>query len=194
MIKMNKKGFVLTETLMVTVFVVAIFVFIYSSVIPLIGKYRDMAMREQNIDIAYKLYHIRKMLLVDNNKDAIISNNVIRITCDNLNKVDYCRNLMQALDLSNYELYFTKSIKNNLNDSKFSQEVKEYIKKYNDEDKNVVIMLDKTDHSAVHLDMYELRAEQVSHSGYRQNALGCSLPGLNGSVQCVLDQINDLLR
>lgn len=37
-------------------------------------------------------------------------------------------------------------------------------------------------------------AENVSHSGGRENALGCSLPGVDGNAQCVLDYINDLLK
>ena len=59
MILKNKKGFFMTETLVVIVFIATIFTFIYISVIPLIGIYEDKSERENDIDIVYKLYNIK---------------------------------------------------------------------------------------------------------------------------------------
>ena len=67
----NKKGFVLTETLIVTVFLISIFTFVYVSIIPLLGKYDDLTSRSSNIDIVYKLYYIRNMINNDTNKTTI---------------------------------------------------------------------------------------------------------------------------
>ena len=49
MLNLNKKGFFMTETLMVIVFVASIFTFIYISIIPLVGKYNDKTKRESDI-------------------------------------------------------------------------------------------------------------------------------------------------
>ena len=49
----NKNGFVMTETLVVIVFLVSIFTFVYISIIPLIGKYEDMVYRKSDVDIIY---------------------------------------------------------------------------------------------------------------------------------------------
>ena len=50
---MNKRGFALTETLVVIVFLVSIFTFIYVSIIPLIGKYENIISSENDIDMVY---------------------------------------------------------------------------------------------------------------------------------------------
>ena len=148
----KKKGFVLTETLAVTVFIITIFTFIYTAIIPLFGVYKDMAMREENIDIAYKLYHIRKMIKQDLNESEITSNNVKRITCNDLNDKTYCDNLMNYLDLSQYDLIYTKSIASNIESIRnINDEIKEYIKSYSDNNDEVLILLDRNSHVIVHL-------------------------------------------
>jgi competence protein ComGC len=39
--RINQKGFVLLETLIVTVFVMSIFVFVYRNSVPMMGQYED---------------------------------------------------------------------------------------------------------------------------------------------------------
>ena len=39
---MNKKGFVLTETLVVTIFVLLIFTILYNTAVPLLGRYEEI--------------------------------------------------------------------------------------------------------------------------------------------------------
>ena len=149
---MNKKGFVLTETLMVTVFIVVIFTFVYTAVIPLIGIYRDKADRENNIDIAYKLYHLRKMIKQDENGADIIQSDLRRVDCVDLVNQEYCSNLMHYLDLNQYDLIFTKSIAENFEDIKgINKEVEEYIKPYEESNVPCLILLDKEKHTIVHL-------------------------------------------
>ena len=111
----NKKGFVMTETLVVTVFLVTIFTFIYISIIPLIGTYEDKIEREGDIDILYKLYHIRKMLYNDPNKDLIINSSVSGINykvlvCSSFSDQSYCNDLMNFLELTSND---GSNIKNN---------------------------------------------------------------------------------
>ena len=50
---MNKKGFVLMETLVVTVFVMFIFTVLYNSVVPLLGKYTELSYYD-DLDTSHK--------------------------------------------------------------------------------------------------------------------------------------------
>ncbi len=87
----NNKGFVMTETLVVTVFLVTIFTFIYVSIVPLVGKYEDIITREADIDIVYKLYHIRQLVYSDGNRATItnLGNSTYKkITCSNISSAN----------------------------------------------------------------------------------------------------------
>lgn len=161
----NNKGFVLTETLVVVVFLVTIFTFVYISINPLMGKYEDMTNRISNIDIVYKLYHIRKMIKNDDNKSAIVTESFKRITCANLSDETYCNKLMEYLELNDYILVYADNINNHLSansdlldDSSFQQlngdpnkEMYDYISKYKDYEKHVLVLLDLDKHVAAHL-------------------------------------------
>lgn len=153
--KLNKKGFVLTETLMVAVFLVTIFLFVYMSVIPLIGKYRDMSERENNIDIVYKLYHVRKMLIMDVNEDTITGNSVKNFTCNDLSDKDYCTRLMAQLDLTNYKLIYTNKL-NSANIAtirSINSEIADYASKYttNFQNTKTLLLIDTKNHTMAHM-------------------------------------------
>ena len=146
----------MTETLMVIVFVTAIFTFIYISVIPLIGNYNDKIVRESDIDIVYKAYSIRKALNKDNNKDIMTDDKIENITCKNFSNKNYCNELMKALELDNYIFLYTKSIKDNFSDIKnIDGEIGEYIEKYKEDDGEAIILLDKNKHTIVHLNFID---------------------------------------
>lgn len=151
MLKSNKKGFVITEMLMVAVFVLTIFTFIYTSTIPLIGKYRDIAERENNIDIVYKLYNIRQLVRKDDNFSKISSENVKRISCSDLVNMSSCINLMEYLDLNHYTLFYINNISENIDNSLFDNEIKEYLNKYSDDNQKVLLLLDNDEHTIAHL-------------------------------------------
>ena len=59
--KMNNKGFVLAETLVVTVFLMAIFALIYSSYMPLVGEYEKREVYD-DVDGKYTAYWIKQMI------------------------------------------------------------------------------------------------------------------------------------
>ena len=87
---LNKKGFVLIETLAVTVFAATIFVFLFKSVVPIMGIYDAKIDQIGNIDAAYNNYHIRQLVYndecfnkkCDGNEDAIKNLNYTMIRCD----------------------------------------------------------------------------------------------------------------
>ena len=178
----SKKGFVLTETLVVTVFLVTISTFVYVSIVPLMGRYDDLIERERDIDIVYKLYNIRKLIYNDSNKEPMttcLNNNgetvtpcAKVITCNNFgNRRDYCNNLISQLELSDYRLVYVNNIYKNLDfehekviitdtSTDFdTTEIFNYIKTYQDDEGEYLILLDLTPdkytnspkHTIVHL-------------------------------------------
>ena len=76
--KIDKKGFVLLETVVVTVFIISIFTFVYISIVPLLGKYEELT-HDYKIDVAYKLYHIRDAMYKDGNFNSIVGANYKKI-------------------------------------------------------------------------------------------------------------------
>ncbi len=152
----NKKGFILTETLVVTVFLVSIFTFIYVSIIPLIGKYEDKTNRYGDIDIVYKLYAIRRMIYKDNNRSTIIGGSFKKITRNDFNDKDYYDHLMELIDLDNYLLVFADNISSNLTNfdglaDDTNNEMYDYINKYSNYNGRVIVILDKDLHTIAHL-------------------------------------------
>ena len=153
----NKKGFVMT----VTVFLITIFTFVYISIIPLMGTYDDLAYRNSDIDIVYRLYNIRKMINKDSHKSNIILQDFLPITCSNLDDESYCNELMAYLELrtdvaDNYILIFTTSIYDNLNSFRdyeydTDHEMYKYLSKHTDFDGRVLVLLDTKNHTTAYL-------------------------------------------
>ena len=71
---MNKKGFVLIETLVVTMFTLFIFTILYNSVVPLLGRYKELSYYD-DLDTTYDLHHINKLIRSDSNYQIIMSSN-----------------------------------------------------------------------------------------------------------------------
>ena len=59
---MNKKGFVLVETIITSVFVLGLFVFIIANILPVIGEYEKVGDYD-SIESIYDAHLIRKMIL-----------------------------------------------------------------------------------------------------------------------------------
>ena len=152
------------ETLAVIVFCATIFTFLYVSVLPLIGTYNDLTIRESNIDIVYKLYNIRLAVQKDNKlKETLEPLDFKKIECsdfkvikDGDEDIEYCNNLMTQMELTNYDLFYTKSIKNNLNGFSSNEVLYDYLKNYKDDDRPVLILIDNDKKTVAHLDYYEL--------------------------------------
>lgn len=148
--KLNNRGFVLLETLVVAIFIVSIFTFLYVSVIPLLGTYDDLN-NKANIDIVYKLYHIRKALYQDDNFLTMTSLDNGIITCQNFTIPSKCQKLLTMLDLdeSNYQLLYVRDGSYNTlkNNNELSEELKEYIEPNGSTIiKNKLYLLDGTNH------------------------------------------------
>ena len=97
---MNKKGFALAERLIVTVFVMTIFTFIFSSFYPLIAKYEKHE-NYDDIDSKYIAHYIRKQI-TKNKKDAIFTLN----ECGNTCKIIYNKNSSDTTNNNRCNNYF----------------------------------------------------------------------------------------
>ena len=157
----NNNGFVMTETLIVTVFLITIFTFVYISIVPLMGKYDDLSYRNADIDIVYKLHNIRKLINNDSHKNNIILFDFKRITCSDLDDENLCDELMSMLELrtdnvDNYILVFTSNIHDNLdnfNDLEIdtNKELYNYLVKNDKLEEKALVLLDTKKHTVAYL-------------------------------------------
>ena len=114
--KLNENGFLLIETLIVTVFVVSIFIFIYSNTIPLVGKY-EQRFKYDDLDSVYAVDLVRGLIegASDTNKASIIAipngKQIKSITCENdigrgnQAYITYCNDLLKELSVD--KIYIT---------------------------------------------------------------------------------------
>lgn len=144
---MNKKGFVLVETIVTSVFVLGIFTFIIANILPIIAEYEKKEDYD-SIESIYDAHMIRKMILKDD--EAKISKLLTMPSgsgeyylfdgidiCNFLSNKNYCRTLLSRdfLDVkqvivTTYTISdeFVKESKN------FNRNLKEYVQnmqKYN---------------------------------------------------------------
>ncbi len=141
---MNNKGFVLLETLVVTIFTLFIFSVLYSSVVPLLGRYEEISYYN-DLDTTYDLYHLRKFILNDPNRNTIFASNYQRITCNNgsiLNQ-EACYNLFTffGIDSTIDEVIFLNPtyIEDLKKDNSYSSYVRDYLN-YINVDNNILIL------------------------------------------------------
>ena len=99
--KINNKGFVLAETLIVTVFVMTIFTMLYVNFFPLLGEYSKREFYD-DIDSKYDSYWFKRMIqnpiffsdsTFETKIDEIERNLYAEITCDDFESdyVDICK-------------------------------------------------------------------------------------------------------
>ena len=126
---LNSEGFVLLETVVVAVFIIGIFTFTYISLVPLLGRYEELAY-ENDLDIAYKLYHIRDAMYKDDNFDTMISKKYKRITSDDFYDTTYFNSLSSSLFDNNYEIIYIRGLKTRVNSAISGLEIKGGFKDY----------------------------------------------------------------
>ncbi len=123
---LNKKGFVLIETLIVAVFVVTLFIFVYQNIVPFIGEYETMTSYD-DIDSVYASNIFKQTLLRYGKLDYIDSylenHSYIDITnCNDTkiyNNADYCKKIKNSLNILDQDYIFLS----NYDISRFRDEV-----------------------------------------------------------------------
>ena len=144
---MNRKGFVLVETIVTSVFILGLFTFVIANVLPIIGEYEKKEDYD-SIESIYDAHMIRKMILKDDETKIVrlltlpsgssdyylFDGNDI---CNFLSKTNYCRALLGRDYLDVKQILITSyTISDNLvkESQKFNRNLKEYIgsmQKYN---------------------------------------------------------------
>lgn len=115
--KLNSKGFILAETLIVTVFLMVIFTMIYANFYPLVGEYEKRE-NYDDVDGKYTAYWVKKIIesnsyslsTVDPQDISTMNKwGFIRFECSNVseenNQREMCTNLVNALEISNCDSY-----------------------------------------------------------------------------------------
>ena len=69
---LNKKGFILVETLIVTLFVLTLFILVYQNLVPSLGEYERMSSYD-DVDSVYATNLFKQSLLRYGNMDYITS-------------------------------------------------------------------------------------------------------------------------
>lgn len=142
---MNKKGFVLVETIVVSVFVLGLFTFIIANIIPLIGEYEKESDYD-SVESIYSAHMIRKMILKSENQ-RIASLATLPAEgyymfdgddiCYYLTNINYCKKLLSRDFLDVRKIILTNyTISNDFKQrsKKFDRATREYIsqmQKYN---------------------------------------------------------------
>ena len=108
--KLNRKGFVMTETLVVAVFIMGIFGIMYNNYYPLIGEYERREVFD-DVDSKYGAFWVKRFMQHSSYnftaamKTAITNNGYTMFSCNNINN-DYrktmCNKLLKELEVRDY--------------------------------------------------------------------------------------------
>lgn len=135
--KLNNKGFVLVETLVVSVFLMTIFSILYNNFYPLIGEY-DRREAFDDLDGKYAAYWVKRMIQNDGyNLDisSLMASSYAEFNCDNFNtptSQETCKTLIKRLQVNKAYIiqYNTSKFKNeveNLHPGSYSNGIKDYV-------------------------------------------------------------------
>ena len=139
--KLNKKGFLIAESIIVGVFVLSLFTFLFVNVVPLVGQY-EAREKYDTINGAYNANLVRTMILEDNKMEQVLELNNLPYkiyeredlcTVENLEKANYCTKLLGDAYLNVDKIYITwfrteeikKASRNN--DIDFNRAARDYI-------------------------------------------------------------------
>jgi len=155
--RLNKKGFALVETLIVSVFVISLFTFFYANMFPLIGEYERYE-NYDDISTKYMAHYFRMMILQDENHSSITNlNGAIykdltdcslfkdQTYCNTLkNKYSLTRVYLTAFNLEEFKnlVNTTESLGNEFTYANFSSYI-EYLPTYKD------LALEKTNYNRI---------------------------------------------
>ncbi len=148
--RLNNKGFVLAETLVVTVFLMILFSMLYTNFYPLIGEYEKRE-NYDTVDGKYAVFWLKRMIedksynLLASTEDNVNfdSRAYVRFECSDVSEIDEkratCINLVKSLQIEgcdkngdNCEIYITKYRIGDPKEeeSNFKATVKDNLKKY----------------------------------------------------------------
>ncbi len=137
--KLNNKGFMLVETLIVAVFLVTIFSILYNNFYPLIGEYERREYFD-DVDGKYSIFWIKRMIqdsyyeFTKADNDSIKNNKYIEFNCNKFGsneiKKDMCLETLKRLENPKIYMinYVTTDFKNKVkNNEDFSLGLRDYM-------------------------------------------------------------------
>lgn len=134
--KINSKGFMLAETLIVSIFVLSIFSMLYINLLPLIADY-ETEQKYNTVEATYNAHWARKIILdgLDEENFSTVVNNGYLDVSDCLlynrnNMEDWCGNYKTVNEINKIYLttYNLEKFKNEVeNSTTYRREFKEYI-------------------------------------------------------------------
>ena len=164
--KVNKRGFLLAETIGISVVVITALVIIYTQFINVDNSYY----RTYNYNNVNKLYLANQVKQFISNDTASIYNSIneenlyVDITdCSNVIEYMYCENLMSAIDAK--KVIVTKNnvtqLSNNINNYDFSETMKKYIKSSKSNEEGYRLIIEFNDNTIAGLKMSEDITQQI---------------------------------
>lgn len=148
--KLNNKGFVMAETLVVAVFIMGIFAIMYNNYFPLIGEYERREVFD-DVDSKYAAFWIKRFIQHDSfilsstMVNNINSNGYTMVSCDNISETMdayrkvMCQRLVNELEIAKTgaapHIYLTKydltsfkaKVKSDTNYANFSGGLHDYV-------------------------------------------------------------------
>lgn len=133
---MNNKGFMLVETLVVSIFVMSIFSMLYTGILPLLAEYEKYK-NYNTVEATYKAHWARKLILAgldDTSFTTATTNGYLDVSDCSLysknNMTDWCDNFQITSDITKIYLttYSEEKFKSYIKSSdSYTREFKDYI-------------------------------------------------------------------
>lgn len=190
--KKNNKGFMLTESMVVSVAILVLFIAVYSNFYPNIGEYENR-LYYNNIDTEYALFYTRVMYLkylkanttTKNNLLTNVSNNnyvtlIENSTCNNYNfsneflnkcNINAKKFNIKTLILTSYNPEKIKT--SSFTDERLSKYIS-YIPNYNSNDELYRLII-KTDYGYANSNFYSKKCEKYTYSKWTYTFKPCDV-------------------
>ena len=192
---MNKKGFVLAETLVVILFVVIIFTLLYTSAVPLLGRYNVLSYYD-DLDTTYDVYRYKKLFESDSNYKSILENDYKILTCNDFNQKDECLKIDNIIDKRDRDilLYFNSDNINLIKeDNNISDSIKDYLRYIKLEGGKLILLLSNHNYiSYIELVKKDLNSADIEKIFKDKNNDNCStyieedgIIYISGSKECI---------
>ncbi|MDD4607959.1 MAG: hypothetical protein PHD10_02385 [Bacilli bacterium] len=154
--KLNNRGFMLVETLIVSTMIISILIYLFIQFQNIVRGY-NRSFKHNTVDALYGTANVRNFILSDGYEKLItfyngdINNNyyidISNCPTEYFEEVEYCSMLLEQLNIKT--ILFTKADISDLKDSdlSFSENMKEYIKyiKYIDNDPSYRLIVEYND-------------------------------------------------
>lgn len=191
--KLNNGGFILAETLVVTVFLMVIFTMLYTNYYPLMGEYQKRE-NYDDVDGKYVAYWMKKLIEDASynppaeKKQLLETAGFMRFECDDVSEFDearnLCRKMVRAFEIAgcdskgnNCEIFITYYRIGGITPD-FKQTVKSNIKKYQEEYAEAASIYAS---DAIKQDM---KAEFIEACKDNDNPIGCALNDTECREKC----------